>query len=161
VDPKLSAYLLSKGMHANVYAFASVLTMCACTPPLPEVLHLWDFLLAYGPHLNILCIVAQLIMMRDDILQSPRSVAQALLFLMLLILHIVLRKYYVLSHHFKPKRLKESPSVLFAKYRRIYTMRLSSTQSSGFASSLYSGSVNGAFRFLGVKFIIWICDRKS
>lgn len=72
VEPKLAAYLFSKGMHAELYAFPSVLTLCACTPPLPEVLHLWDFLFAYGPHLNILCIVAQLIRMRDMILESPR-----------------------------------------------------------------------------------------
>lgn len=72
VDPKLSAYLLSKGMYAELYAFPSVLTLCACTPPLPEVLHLWDFLFAYGPHLNILCIVAQLNRMRDAILESER-----------------------------------------------------------------------------------------
>jgi cell cycle arrest protein BUB2 len=72
VEPKLAAYLFSKGMHAELYAFPSVLTLCACTPPLPEVLHLWDFLFAYGPHLNILCIVAQLIRMRDMIFESPR-----------------------------------------------------------------------------------------
>lgn len=72
VDPKLSAYLLSKSMTAELYAFPSVLTLCACTPPLPEVLHLWDFLFAYGAHLNILCIVAQLVMMRENILESPR-----------------------------------------------------------------------------------------
>ena len=72
VDPKLSSYLMSKGMHAEIYAFASVLTMCACTPPLPEVLQLWDFLFAYGPHLNILCIVAQLILIRDQIINSSR-----------------------------------------------------------------------------------------
>lgn len=71
VEPKLAAYLCSKGMHAELYAFPSVLTLCACTPPLPEVLHLWDFLFAYGPHLNILCIVAQLIRMRDLLLDSP------------------------------------------------------------------------------------------
>ncbi|KAJ5855475.1 uncharacterized protein N7529_009419 [Penicillium soppii] len=71
VEPKLAAYLFSKGMHAELYAFPSVLTLCACTPPLPEVLHLWDFLFAYGPHLNILCIVAQLIRMRDMIFESP------------------------------------------------------------------------------------------
>ena len=72
VDAKLSAYLLSKGMHAELYAFPSVLTLCACTPPLPEVLHLWDFLFAYGAHLNVLCIVAQLVIIRDAILTSPR-----------------------------------------------------------------------------------------
>ncbi|CAG8937559.1 unnamed protein product [Penicillium salamii] len=71
VEPKLAAYLFSKGMHAELYAFPSVLTLCACTPPLPEVLHLWDFLFAYGAHLNILCIVAQLIRMRDMIFESP------------------------------------------------------------------------------------------
>jgi cell cycle arrest protein BUB2 len=72
VEPKLAAYLFSKNMHAELYAFPSVLTLCACTPPLPEVLHLWDFLFAYGAHLNILCIVAQLIRMRDMIFESPR-----------------------------------------------------------------------------------------
>lgn len=72
VDPKLSMHLMAKGLSAKIYAFPSVLTLCACTPPLPEVLRLWDFLFAYGPHLNILCIVAQLIMMRTDLLNSPR-----------------------------------------------------------------------------------------
>ncbi|KAI1142709.1 TBC-domain-containing protein [Hypoxylon sp. FL0543] len=68
VDPKLSCHLQSKGLSAEIYAFPSVLTLCACTPPLPEVLKHWDFLFAYGPHLNILCIVAQLIMMRNELL---------------------------------------------------------------------------------------------
>ncbi|KAE9381446.1 TBC-domain-containing protein [Stipitochalara longipes BDJ] len=71
VDPKLSLYLIGKGMNAELYAFPSVLTLCACTPPLPEVLRLWDFLFAYGAHLNILCIVAQLVILRNSILSSP------------------------------------------------------------------------------------------
>lgn len=74
VDPKLSLYLIGKGMNAELYAFPSVLTHCACTPPLPEVLRLWDFLFAYGAHLNILCIVAQLVILRTSILSSPRYV---------------------------------------------------------------------------------------
>lgn len=77
VDPKLNAYLIGKGMHAELYAFPSVLTFCACTPPLPEVLRLWDFLFAYGAHLNILCIVAQLVIVRQSILDSPRYVVMA------------------------------------------------------------------------------------
>lgn len=72
VDPKLSAYLISKGVKAQIYAFASVLTMSACTPPLPEVLVLWDFLFAYGSHLNILCICSQLMMMREELMADPR-----------------------------------------------------------------------------------------
>ncbi|KAI9669741.1 MAG: hypothetical protein M1831_007437 [Alyxoria varia] len=71
VDPNLASHLLSKNMNAAIYAFASVLTLCACTPPLPEVLSLWDFLFAYGPHLNILCIVSQLILIRDQLLATP------------------------------------------------------------------------------------------
>ncbi|CAG8957650.1 hypothetical protein HYFRA_00010517 [Hymenoscyphus fraxineus] len=71
VDPKLSLYLIGKGMSAEIYAFPSVLTLCACTPPLPQVLRLWDFLFAYGAHLNILCIVAQLVILRNSILSSP------------------------------------------------------------------------------------------
>ncbi|KAF8477421.1 rab-GTPase-TBC domain-containing protein [Kalaharituber pfeilii] len=73
VDPKLYLHLKDKYLSAELYAFPSVLTLSACTPPLPEVLILWDFLLAYGPHLNILCVVAQLLLMRDDLLaaQSP------------------------------------------------------------------------------------------
>jgi cell cycle arrest protein BUB2 len=79
VDPKLSLYLTGKGMHAELYAFPSVLTLCACTPPLPEVMRLWDFLFAYGAHLNILCIVAQLVILRESILSSPRSVGPEIL----------------------------------------------------------------------------------
>lgn len=70
VDPKLAAHLAAKGITAEIYAFASVLTLCACTPPLPEVLILWDFLFAYGPHLNLLCIVSQLVLARDVLLNS-------------------------------------------------------------------------------------------
>lgn len=71
VDPKLAAYLSSKGLEARIYGFASVLTLCACTPPLPEVLQLWDFYFAFGPHMNLFCIVAQLVLIRDQIMSSP------------------------------------------------------------------------------------------
>ena len=51
-----------------------MLTFCACTPPLEQVLHLWDFLLAFGVHLNVLCVIAQLFLIRDELLASPRCV---------------------------------------------------------------------------------------
>ncbi|CEH15086.1 Ypt/Rab GTPase activating protein [Ceraceosorus bombacis] len=69
-DPSLFAHLRSKNLTAELYAFPSVLTLCACTAPLSEVLHLWDFLLAFGVHLNILCVVAQLLLMRDQLMDS-------------------------------------------------------------------------------------------
>jgi cell cycle arrest protein BUB2 len=50
----------------------AVLTLCACTPPLDQVLKLWDFLLAFGVHLNVLCVIAQLLLMRDDVMASSR-----------------------------------------------------------------------------------------
>ena len=51
------------------------MTLSACTPPLSEALVLWDFLIAYGPHMNILCVIAQLIMMREQLMAaaSPMS----------------------------------------------------------------------------------------
>ncbi|KAF7846105.1 hypothetical protein BT93_L5238 [Corymbia citriodora subsp. variegata] len=73
-DAELYAYLKSKGLSAEVYAFPSILTFSAGTPPLDEVLHLWDFLLAFGVHLNVLCVVAQLHLIRDEILAEPSPI---------------------------------------------------------------------------------------
>jgi cell cycle arrest protein BUB2 len=71
INPTLSAFLLSKSLPAKIYAFPSVLTLCACTPPLPEVLKLWDFLFAFGVHLNVICVVAQLLLMKDKLMNEP------------------------------------------------------------------------------------------
>ncbi|KAK9448958.1 rab-GTPase-TBC domain-containing protein [Limtongia smithiae] len=71
VDPTLFAYLKGKLLTAELYGFASVLTMSACTPPLNEILKLWDFLIAFGPHMNILAVIAQLLLIRDSLLASP------------------------------------------------------------------------------------------
>lgn len=70
VDPKLFNYLKSKLLSAKIYALPSVLTLSACTPPLQEVLTLWDFLFSYGVHINIFFIIAQLILIRGDLLNS-------------------------------------------------------------------------------------------
>lgn len=70
VDPELFSHLRSKNLSAEIYAFPSVLTLCACTPPLDQVLQLWDFLLAFGVHLNVLCVIAQLLLMRDEVMAS-------------------------------------------------------------------------------------------
>ncbi|KAJ9655315.1 CDC16 protein [Neophaeococcomyces mojaviensis] len=70
ISPNLSQFLLSNSLPAKIYAFAPVLTLCACTPPLPEVLKLWDFFFAFGTHLNILCIVSQIILMKNKLMES-------------------------------------------------------------------------------------------
>ena len=87
------SYLRTKNLSAELYAFpcayagcvsdmtefnarhlTAVLTLCACTPPLDEVLQLWDFLLAFGVHLNVLCVIAQLLLMREAVMESSRYV---------------------------------------------------------------------------------------
>lgn len=50
------------------------MTFSACTPPASELLHLWDYMFACGIHLNILFIIAQLALIRSEILQSPSPV---------------------------------------------------------------------------------------
>ncbi|CAG8583983.1 13176_t:CDS:2 [Ambispora gerdemannii] len=70
LDPVLFDHLKNKNLTAEIYAFPMVLTVCACVPPLDQVLQLWDFLFAFGIHVNIICIISQLIMMRDKLLES-------------------------------------------------------------------------------------------
>lgn len=70
--PDISAFHHLFCSDMGAFEFLAVLTLSACTPPLPEVLKLWDFLLAYGAHLNILCVVAQLLLMRDELLAAQR-----------------------------------------------------------------------------------------
>src|SRR5258705_172706 len=57
------------------YTFKAILTLCACTPPLDQVLLLWDFLLAFGVHLNVLCVIAQLLLMREAVMSSSSCVS--------------------------------------------------------------------------------------
>jgi cell cycle arrest protein BUB2 len=75
IDPTLYDYLRSKFLTAELYAFASVLTFSAGTPPLSELLILWDFMFAYGCHLNILFVIAQLTLMREELLESQSPIA--------------------------------------------------------------------------------------
>jgi cell cycle arrest protein BUB2 len=74
LDPILHRHLLAHELTAELYAFPSLLTFSASTPPLKEVIELWDFLLAFGAGLNVLCVVAQLWVMREDLLASSSSV---------------------------------------------------------------------------------------
>lgn len=55
-------------------------TFSASTPPLAEVLHLWDVMFAFGFHLNILFVLAQLVRRRTKILSSTRYIAICIVF---------------------------------------------------------------------------------
>ncbi|KAK4053013.1 CDC16 protein [Microbotryomycetes sp. JL201] len=70
LDPELFRFLREHAINAELCAFATVLTFSASTPPLIEVVALWDFLLAWGVGLNVLCVVAQLSLAREELMGS-------------------------------------------------------------------------------------------
>ncbi|EDO15883.1 hypothetical protein Kpol_1019p3 [Vanderwaltozyma polyspora DSM 70294] len=70
IDPKLSKFLSDNLLTAEIYGIPSILTLSSCNKPLDQVCKLWDFMFAYGFHMNILFIVAFLVTMRSKILAS-------------------------------------------------------------------------------------------
>lgn len=70
VDKKLHDSLSRSISSAKIYALPPVLTLCACTPPLDEVMKLWDFLFSFGIHMNILLVVSQLLLIRNDLINN-------------------------------------------------------------------------------------------
>ncbi|KAJ2821728.1 CDC16 protein, partial [Coemansia furcata] len=74
-DPALFSHLRRHGAVAKIYAFPAAMTLSASVGPLRQVVRLWDFLLAFGVHLNVVCIVAQLVAMRELLLTTTRPMA--------------------------------------------------------------------------------------
>lgn len=70
IDPKLSKFLADNLLTAEIFGIPSILTLSACNKPLDQVIKLWDFMFAYGFHMNILFIVAQLVLNRQAIMVS-------------------------------------------------------------------------------------------
>jgi hypothetical protein len=71
LDPQLADFmeqLPGDEARPEIWGFAPVLTLCACCPPLNEVLRVWDVLLAAGPHLGVVLYAAHVISLRDDIM---------------------------------------------------------------------------------------------
>jgi len=79
VDPELYTYLVSKG-YKEALLMHAVLSLSTGTPPLEEVLHLWDFIFAFGIHMNVVFTLAQLLLMRETLLahRSPCSLFRSL-----------------------------------------------------------------------------------
>ncbi|CAM9803386.1 unnamed protein product [Chrysoparadoxa australica] len=71
VDVELYNYLQAKFLRASIYAFPLLMSLLACMPPFQEVLKLWDALFACGVHLNVMLTVAQVVLLRDKLLQDP------------------------------------------------------------------------------------------
>jgi len=76
VDPELHKYLLTHPPYEPQFLTHLVLSLGTSTPPLEEALQLWDFYFAFGTHMNIVCAVAQLILMRDSLLAHPAPATQ-------------------------------------------------------------------------------------
>eukprot|EP00727_Mastigamoeba_balamuthi_P013777 m51a1_g9021 hypothetical protein (347) ;mRNA; f:182611-184002 len=70
VDPELFAHL-KKHRFMPQTLMHPVLSLCTATPPLAEVLRLWDFLLAFGLHSSVVCAAAQVVIIRDKLFGSP------------------------------------------------------------------------------------------
>jgi len=47
--------------------------LSASVPPLSEALQLYDYFIAFGPHLNLLCVTAQLMMWRETLLKTEQN----------------------------------------------------------------------------------------
>ncbi|CAI8500898.1 unnamed protein product [Hanseniaspora opuntiae] len=70
IDPSLYSKLNKKLNYPLQYiVMPFVMTLSASAEPIEEVIKIWDYMLAYGCHMNILFTVAQLVMWRDHIFQ--------------------------------------------------------------------------------------------
>eukprot|EP00727_Mastigamoeba_balamuthi_P013776 m51a1_g9020 hypothetical protein (339) ;mRNA; f:180811-182436 len=66
LDPELYAHLARSNFHVQTLMHP-VLSLGTATPPLDEVLHLWDYLLAFGLHISVIVAAVQIIMMRQEL----------------------------------------------------------------------------------------------
>ncbi|KNC83497.1 hypothetical protein SARC_04253 [Sphaeroforma arctica JP610] len=73
-------YAKLRTIPVESYAFSPIMSLLAGSPPLSEVLRLWDFMFAFGAHLNVICVLAQVIGLRDAILaeKSPANLLRKL-----------------------------------------------------------------------------------
>ncbi|OQR92882.1 hypothetical protein ACHHYP_03125 [Achlya hypogyna] len=70
LDYKLYKHLMARGITAKIYAYPIILSFFACIPPLPELLRLWDLLLAMGVHCIVLLSAAHVILLRSELLTT-------------------------------------------------------------------------------------------
>mmetsp|Transcript_21314 Transcript_21314/g.27964 ORF Transcript_21314/g.27964 Transcript_21314/m.27964 type:complete len:390 (+) Transcript_21314:48-1217(+) len=77
-DPQLSAHLQSKCLTGQLYAFPYLLSLYSSVPPLTEVIKIWDVMFAFGVHLVALLVVAQCIMLRDELLNDTNPMKHLL-----------------------------------------------------------------------------------
>jgi cell cycle arrest protein BUB2 len=90
-DPELTQHLNKHKLDCVLYGFSctlpsfrlalilklglcsmwsGVLSLSSPAPPFEELMVLWDFLFAYGVHWNVLAVVAQVLLIREQVLAS-------------------------------------------------------------------------------------------
>ncbi|KAI9598017.1 rab-GTPase-TBC domain-containing protein [Syncephalis fuscata] len=77
LDRPLYDYLLDHGVFPELYAYNALLSFTSCSKSMNQQDHLrlWDVFLAYGIHINVLCVVAQLIHSRDLLLAADQPLS--------------------------------------------------------------------------------------
>jgi cell cycle arrest protein BUB2 len=75
-DPELCDRFVAAKMPVQ-FVLSSVMTFSADSPPLREVVSLWDYMFATGTHLNVFLITARLMLARATLLQ-PTNVTKML-----------------------------------------------------------------------------------
>jgi len=78
-DPQLHEFLAKQQLSAEMTLFPTILSFSVNRKPMSQVLKLWDVLLAYGVHLNIVFIVANLILIRELIFEKSPAQNQKLI----------------------------------------------------------------------------------
>eukprot|EP00297_Palpitomonas_bilix_P011698 CAMPEP_0113877662 /NCGR_PEP_ID=MMETSP0780_2-20120614/6227_1 /TAXON_ID=652834 /ORGANISM="Palpitomonas bilix" /LENGTH=325 /DNA_ID=CAMNT_0000863997 /DNA_START=57 /DNA_END=1034 /DNA_ORIENTATION=+ /assembly_acc=CAM_ASM_000599 len=72
VDSQLASHLQQRSHQGRIFALKPILSLGAGIPPLDQLLRIWDFLFAFGPHLIVLCTVAHVRKLRDDLLKTDK-----------------------------------------------------------------------------------------
>lgn len=72
-DLELFTHVDARISNVELYAFPAIMTLMASLQPLGEVLRLWDAMIAFGLHLNVLLFVAHLIVNRSKLLAEPND----------------------------------------------------------------------------------------
>jgi len=74
LDPDLYQHLMEHDMRDMrlMWSFSYLLSFNTFSKPLNEAVILWDFLLAFGVHMNVVCTVARIILLREELMDTKK-----------------------------------------------------------------------------------------
>jgi cell cycle arrest protein BUB2 len=74
-DPELNAHLREKALTGEVYGMPLILSYGGSSPPLDELLRVWDFIVAFGAHFGVVAAAARVILLREKLLAAKQPMA--------------------------------------------------------------------------------------